>query len=293
METRVTLKYDGGFAADGEMDAYAASAAIRAFTDFTKALAEGVYGRGALQQMRVRPPKHGSHEIEFFAKVVEVGGIVAATMNVSTPEDLLQLAKDTFTLIKHLKGEPPKEVVRADNGSVSVVNNNGTVINVNGGVVNIINDPRVTRAASGFVKKPLEDSATKLSILSDDKVVDTVDVEESRSFVPISFAPVILTRTDDLYLTVVTAQLEATTTKWGFSDGRNNFVAEIEDEVFLERVKSGIERFGNGDVLFVRMRSTQRKLKGKLVADYVVEEVLDHQAMDAIVQGEIDGGKWE
>lgn len=293
METRVTLKYDGGFASDGEMDAYAAAGAIRAFTDFTKALAEAVYGRGALQQMRVRPSRHGSHEIEFFAKLAEVGGIVAATMNVSSPEDLLQLAKETFTLIKHLKGEPPKEVVRADNGSVAVANNSGTVINVSGGVVNIINDPRITRAASGFVKKPLEESASKLSIMSNDNVVDTVDVEESRAFVPINFAPVILSRTDDLYLTVVTAQLEATT-KWGFSsDGRNNFVAEIEDEVFLERVKSGIERFGHGDVLFVRMRSTQRKLKGKLVADYVIEEVLDHQAADPIVQGEIDAGEWE
>jgi hypothetical protein len=80
----------------------------------------------------------------------------------------------------------------------------------------------------------------------------------------------------DQYLTIRTVVLEGDG-KWRFSDGRNTFRAEVADPRFLQRVKQGRERFGRGDILSVRLRSRQEKIKGQLRTTHVIEEVFSHE----------------
>ncbi|CAA7614643.1 hypothetical protein [Magnetospirillum sp. UT-4] len=164
MEGRIILKYDGAAASDGEMDAYAVAEAIRSFSDFTRALGDGVYGKNSQTKVSVKAFKQGSHEIEFYYRIAEASAVVVSAMGgMPSPSDLWTLAKECFALIKHLDGEPPRRVQKAGDGAVMVENNHGTINNFAGATVNLIMQPRVSRAASGFVKRPLTTSATRLS----------------------------------------------------------------------------------------------------------------------------------
>ena len=288
MEGRIILKYDGGSAAKGEMDAYAVADAIRSFADFTRALGVGLYGKNSQTKVRVAASRPGSHEIVFYYQIVEASAAMVSVMSgLPSPGDLWALAKDCFALIKHLQGEPPKRLQKAGDGAVMVENNQGTINNFAGATVNLIMQPRVSRAASGFVRRPLTACANRLDILQGDEVITSANDDEARSFVPLDCSNVLTTHTAEVYLTVATAVLEGGA-RWKFSDGRNTFPVEIEDIVFMDRVMKGEERFGKGDTLLVRLRSVQKKDQGQLRAEYTIEEVLEH-VMFSDIQVALDG----
>jgi len=132
----------------------------------------------------------------------------------------------------------------------------------------------------------LERDAVKLSVVADDSVVASVEGDEASFFVPVDGSKALTEHTADVYVTIMTAVLEGRT-KWKFNDGRATFSALIEDKTFLARVDKGSERFGKGDTLLVRLRSMQKRRNGQLLVEHVVEEVLDHIAVED-AQGQLD-----
>lgn len=142
MLERISLKYDGGPAANGEMDAQIAASIIRTFSEFSKVVIENLYGKGSKPQVVVLGHERGSHEIEFLIRATEAAGLMLTAFGpAASPLDYLGTFKATFDLIKHLGGEPPVATKRADNGGVVVENNSGTVQVYNGTVVNIVSTP--------------------------------------------------------------------------------------------------------------------------------------------------------
>jgi len=92
MEDRIVLKYDGGTAGNGEMDAYAVADAIRGFSDFTRRLGEGLYGRETQVRTAVRALRSGSFEIEVLYRISEAAGILVSSLGAfASPEDILTL----------------------------------------------------------------------------------------------------------------------------------------------------------------------------------------------------------
>ncbi|AWJ93833.1 hypothetical protein Sp245p_28860 (plasmid) [Azospirillum baldaniorum] len=279
MEQVIVLKYDGLSAKFGEMDAHEAAESIRGFADFTRRLAEAVYGgKEAQVQSAVRGIHHGSVEFEFVFKfLVEGAGMLASVWPPSvSPMDLIKVLTECIKLLKHLGGQPPASIKKADHGSVYVENNTGQVINIGQLTVNLVlENKEVSRAAQKFVKRPLERSADEVKIMVDSQEVANINREEAQSFVPIDASNILIENTAEVYLSVGTAVLQGKT-RWRFTDGRNHFSAQIEDLDFLGRVERGEERFGRGDVMLVKLRTTQKQAGGKLRAEYTIEEVLDH-----------------
>lgn len=145
----------------------------------------------------------------------------------------------------------------------------------------------MTRAAAGFVKKPLERAADQLAVMAQETRVTEVSRAESGLFCPLDMSGVINTHVAEIFLVVAALVFEGES-RWKFSDGYNTFPAEIEDEAFRARVMDGIERFGKGDGLLVRLRSVQKIVNGRLVTEQFIEEVLEHKAWEP-GQGEIAG----
>ncbi|WP_448191246.1 hypothetical protein [Azospirillum sp. sgz301742] len=276
-EQAITLKYDGGFqAGEGEMNALEAAEAIRGFTDFTRRAVEALYGEGAEVRAMVRGVKHGSLDIPFLIKFAGEGAALLASTGLS-PQDLLKLIAESIKLMKSLGGKPPTSIKTADNGSMIVESNNGTINHVGQMTVNLVLSPEAGRDLQKFVRRPLAGGAADLlKILADETEIANVNREEAPSFVPIDAGNVVAENTNEVYLTIATAVLVGKT-QWKFYDGRNTFSAVIEDREFLSRVDAGEVRFGKGDTLFVRLRTTQKKVGTKLKAEYVIEEVLDHR----------------
>lgn len=288
MQGNITLKYDGGDASRGELDAYAAAEAIKSFYDFSKYLTSEMYGEEAVIEARISAFRKGSHEIEFLLQLTEGAALIKSVADAfSGPADFISLFKDVFSLIKHLKGNPPKEVKKADNGGFIVENNSGEINVYNNPTINLVlRDPQLSKAAAGFVNRPLRKSANTLALLNGNAVIDRIDEEQSRSFVPLNLSDVLTTNTAETYLTISTAVLEGSNS-WKFSDGRSSITAKIEDEEFLSKVQNGIERFGKGDGLRVMLRSTQLRERGNLKATYAIEEVLEHFKNSTGSQGEL------
>ena len=274
-QAAITLKYDGFIAGEGEMDAREAAEAIKGFADFSRRVGEALYGKAHVKST-IRGVHHGSVEFDFLLRFLTEGAGLLASI-AGPAKELLKILPEILKVLQHLKGQPPASVKKADNGSVFVENNSGQIINVSNLTLNLALDPETSRAVQKFVRKPLQGSAEKVKVLVDRQEIANVNQEEAKFFVPIEAGEVLAENTNDVYVTVGTAVLDGTNTKWRFHDGTRKFPAVIEDAEFLNQVGHGEVRFGKGDVMYVRMRTTQKRVGRGLRSEHVIEEVLDHR----------------
>lgn len=285
MEQLLRLKYVGADADRSEMEAYEVADAIRGFSDFTRMIGLALYGKEAEIQTKVRGFAAESLDIDLWYRILGPDTVPFIISVFGTPADFIRILKECFDLIKHLGGDPPKSVRHVEGHGVCVENNHGVINQFSDITVNIIRNEKTGRAARAFVAKPLEKSANQLEVIANDNVVASASKEDAKAFVPIDASDVLTEYVSEVHLIIQTVAFDGKT-RWKFSDGRGTFTAQIDDEDFLARVESGEERFGRGDELVVRLRATQKRVNGKLHADYVIERVLDHVKYTA-VQGQM------
>jgi hypothetical protein len=277
-ERRLRLKYSGGLASFGELDAYDLSEAISGFSDFLTALGTARFGNDFEVHPNISAIERGSFDVEFVLHLLssDTAGLLYAALQVPSGfAGFLKLISEVFSLLKHLQGEPPKLVERQREGTVMVTNNNGVINNFSAETLVVISEPSAGRAARKFVGRPLQTSATDVEVLSNGELVASASREQSGSFTPINIGEVLAENSNEMHLTIQTAVFEGKT-NWKFNDGQKTFSAPIEDSEFLANVSRGREAFRKGDELVVRMRATQKRLNGQLRAEYAIEKVIQH-----------------
>lgn len=276
MEHLLKVNYSGGIAGQGKMNAYDVADAIKGFTDFSRKVGETLYGNQGNVSTQIVAIDRGSFEIELLYQILgqDGGPLIASMMGV--PLDYFKVVVDCFDLIKHLKGEAPKKVVKADNGGVSVENNQGEITTYNDHSFNIVINMETGRSLQKVVNNPLKRDAQKFNLSVDHKQASAASKDEAGYFVPYDTSQTLTEHTSEVYVIIQTVVLEGGA-MWKFHDGRTHFGAPILDDDFMKRVQNGDERFGKGDQLFVRIRSTQKRVDGKLKSEYVIEKVLSHE----------------
>lgn len=65
--------------------------------------------------------------------------------------------------------------------------------------------------------------------------------------------------------------------KWRFNNGGSTINASISDETFLQKIDSGLLRFGKGDLLKVKLKTIQFLAHTKLKTEFEVVEVIEHK----------------
>ncbi len=272
MQEIIELKYLGRVLDKEEgMDAYDVAEAIDGFADFVITLAHAVYGTDTPTRLNIRGVPKGSLDIQF----------VLDTMGVAMPllghvGGLLGAVNQSIALLKHLKGSQPKTATHVDGGSVQVENNDGQITVVNGDIYNVVLTSDLGKQTEQFLGRPLHKTADAVEVRVASQIAAIANRNNADSFVSLGKGEPLATHTSETYLTIQTVVLEGDGL-WRFSDGRNKFRAAINDAVFLKRVSSGSERFGRGDILRVKLRSVQEKIKGELRTTHTVEQVLEHQ----------------
>lgn len=269
MESSIDLNYNGERDLPG-IDAREAAQVLDGFQQYLFLVAREVGGSDAHPQVRVTSYKEGS---DLFSFVVAVAGVAAPF--VGQASDIVDLLKSSIKLLMHLGGKPPTSIKTAKDGGLLVENNEGTINVFNQPTFNLIVNTSASKAAEAFVRRPLE-RRTSLDIVSGGKKIVSINRDDAGKFVEIPRSDILLEHSYETYLTVRTVVLVGSGV-WRFNDGRHVINAKIEDERFLARVRQGEERFGHGDLFFVRLRAVQRKEKGALKTEYFVEEVLSHQ----------------
>ena len=260
------------------MDARRVASQIVAFSDFLDVVCETAYGKTVEIQTEVQGFRGDSFDIDF---IFQIGGHVATFMSSTdaSPKDVIDMIKHSVALWKHLSGRPPKSLNNAQDDAqlIIVENNNGQVISINNSIVQIVTDPKAGNAAQKFIRDPLNtDGVNSINIRSrrfeeraqaeksDANYFRTVEIEE-----PIE-------ATIESYLTIESPTFKEGN-KWRFFDGDISFAAEMLDKRFLQDVNEGLERFGKGDVLLVKMQITQAITSGSLSTKREILEVMEHK----------------
>ena len=274
MRETLVLRYDGGEAAQGEMDAYQAAAAVVAFSDFLAISAKAGLGSEAEVRTTVRGVSRGSFTVEFSLHIAgAVATLIASEMG---PETVVALLKDAFRVYKHLEGRPPEKVEPAG-ARTNITNDSGIVLNAQAETIHIVFSEKAGAAAEGFVRNPLMSTAESVSIERDtgDEVVRAED-NEALYFGRMDYERPLLEETTRIGLQIETVTFQEGN-KWRFSDGGSSFWAEIEDADFLARIESGQERFGKGDTLIATVRIAQaHSARGKLLTQRSVLHVQEN-----------------
>lgn len=143
-------------------------------------------------------------------------------------------------------------------------------------VLHAVLNTNASQSAEQFIKHPLQSEAERLEVKINGKTATKIDRSTADDYLAIGQGETLGQFKSEQHLTIQTVVLEGDGL-WRFSDGRNKFRAEIEDKKFLDRVRSGRERFGRGDILKVKLRSAQEKVRGQLKTSHFIEEVLGHE----------------
>ncbi len=284
MQRQLSLRYEGPAVDAGKMDVYEVAANLVAFSDFVVAAAQATYG----QDVRVKADVAGFGKGSFFTDLIfQYGGPVASLLSAVSAGDLYKIIKESLDLWKHLGGLPPKEI-KPEGNQFRVTNNNGQVINISHSTFNIVlNKDGAGEAVERFIRRPLEmPGIERVKIGDESGESSTILKSDAGSFTPVRLAE----ETADVEMRI-SLIIEAPTfkdgNKWRFSDGSVSFAAEIKDLKFLRDIDAGVERFGKGDQLVVRLRIRQVRTGMKLESIREVIEVLEHRI--APKQSSIDG----
>ena len=139
---------------------------------------------------------------------------------------------------------------------------------------------RIVRQSLARVVKPLETEGIDYFACGRDGTTETVITKEEAGFfaVAVGEADVVSDTVSEGTLLQVESAVFKDGNKWRFSDGSTSFFAEIADQVFRQRIESGHERFGKGDVLIVNLRRIQSITDAGLKSEYVIDKVREHKA---------------
>lgn len=276
-----TLKYEGAGISEGLEPALFAEA-VRGFAEFISAVTENQYGSAERGTLKVHRLSQGSLILEILQHFgdVTINDMLAVNATVGAE------VKAAISLLKHLAGRPPKNLVPTSDNRVQVENNHGNVVVFNNSTVNLVVNGDIGEAAERFAKPLANGQATGLSLGVNAEAVASVKKQEVGSMVSVADTRDLLESETELWLTATKVVLEGAE-NWTFSDGRRPFNAPVSDLDFLKNVSAGNERFGNGDRLLVRMRSKQTQRGSQLRTQYEITKVLRHERPPAERQGSL------
>lgn len=139
---------------------------------------------------------------------------------------------------------------------------------------------RVVRKALANVVKPLErDGIDIFASGQDGQTAEVIRKDDAPWFtVAESDADIVSDTVAEHVLLQIESAVFKDDNKWRFSDGSGSFFAEVADPIFVNKINSGDERFGKGDVLIVDLRRIQTISDNGLKMEYSIIRVHEHRA---------------
>ena len=138
---------------------------------------------------------------------------------------------------------------------------------------------RVVRKALANVVKPLAREGIDIFASGrNGKTTEVIRKEDAAWFeVSESDADIVSDTLSEHVLLQIDSAVFKDDNKWRFNDGSSSFFGEIADRSFIEKINSGVERFGKRDVLVVDLRRVQTVTDHGLKMDYSITRVHEHR----------------
>lgn len=234
--------------------------------------------------------QRGSFGIEFGVELKSaidaVSGVLDTAGAISAEQLLAYLGISAggvtglWQLIKRLKGKKVKSGdVKIDGENAQVFTGDNQKIVVNRNVINMYGDMPARRKLEETARLLGLDGVEKLEGRRNGKVVAEIEKDDHGYYAAdeMSVAESMQETTREALLQVSRPVLEGDYV-WHVSEFGTPLSAKMLDSEFRNRVESGNVQFAAGDVLRVRLKCKPRMTeRGRLTADFEIEEVLEHR----------------
>ena len=288
-----SIQYDGPALASHQMDVRELAPALIALSELLEAANQAAYPDAHEVRVNVQGNfKRGSFGVDLIAvqsvaqQVIDMlaGDKATATANllgILTGLGLIGSGGGLVALIQWLRGRKPSTVRTVGDKVVFELIDNAQKETFEVGLVaGRLYQTRVVRQKLAKVVKPLEQDGVDVFATACDGQTQTVIHKEQRPWFDMAAneADVVSNTLRQRVLLQIESAVFKEDNKWRFHDGTTAFFAELADEDFVQRVKTGGERFGNGDLLVADLRIVQTVTDEGLKQTYFVEHVHEHRA---------------
>lgn len=287
-----SIKYDGPALVSHQMDVRELAPALIALSELLEQSNKAAFPDASEVRVNVQGNfKGGSFGVDLIAvqsmaqQIVSLlsGPEATAAANLFAILSGLGLlgAGGVIGAIKWLKGRKPSAIRFENDKTVFELRTQETIETYEADLIaGKLYQTRVVRQALAKVVKPLEREGIDVFACGQDGAVEAVveKVDVPWFDLAASEADVVSDNISEGVLLQIESAVFKEDNKWRFSDGANSLYAEISDEGFLQRINSGDERFGKGDVLVVDLRKVQTITDNGLKLEYIVVKVREHRA---------------
>lgn len=291
MTEKFHVVYDGSALDEHLMDVRDLAPAMMAINDLLIHANQELNGDKLNVQLKVKANfKAGSFGIEFIEHLTWVNQIkdllsgdnATALANASGILSLIGMfSGTTFGLIqlyKKLKGNRPFKVEESIEGA-KVYYTETEYVEVDKGVLKLYRSKTIASDIEKMLEPLNKDGIDSFYVVKDfskDVVEVFIDKTETEFFKYQNVEDDLNSDISETYLQIESLSFKEKN-KWKFSNGKTIFHATISDEAFLHEVDCGKLRFGKGDLLKVKLKTTQTIAHGKLKSEYEVLRVVEHK----------------
>lgn len=270
MNETFSIQFSGEAFDNHDIPAAALAQSLLALDGLAKRVAEVVYGKESNTEIKVKAGfRKGSFIIDLVAQcqndpVVAVGVAAGAATVVSTVGlGVVATIKGVIKAGKFFFGKKATVDPRAIKGDqIEVTNEIGQINNFNINVINIYNQDRTQSQLSRLTQTLDQDGVDSIRVYKDENDKESeVITKEDRKFFRHEEGIVLTDNEVEVILEVVGPMTNGASKGWKFSEGEDGieFTANVEDEEFLQDVKSRKIKFENGTAIRAVVRTVQRK----------------------------------
>ncbi|WP_342371398.1 hypothetical protein [Acinetobacter sp. D009] len=291
MSEKFHVVYDGKALEEHLMDVRDLAPAMMAISDLLTHANKEINGDKLEIQLNVKANfKTGCFGIEFVEhlswvnqiKDLLAGPTATALANASGILGLVGFFGGTtagvIQIYKKLKGNPPVKIEETD-GNTKVFYSETEYLEVDKRALRLYR----SKVIASDIEKMLEplskdgiDSFYVVKEMNDENIELFIDKKEIEYFKFQDIDDHLSESITETFLQIESISFKEKN-KWRFNNGGSTINASISDEAFLQKIDSGLLRFGKGDLLKVKLKTIQFLAHTKLKTEFEVIEVIEHK----------------
>lgn len=273
VNTDMTVTFDGGTAENGEFDVRHLAPALISLVDLVAASASQIDPEIKPPKIVVKQIKEGSYIVELS---VDIAAAAATLIPVLSPLELAtSIVNNTISAINYLsRGFRAIQAGDSDSENLNVlINGDGNTVTVNNYVYQLASSKENLQSVRNIVD-PIRGDAAETVALSGTQTPEIKLTAHDLDLSEAAETPESKVNEYDWRLLIVEVPLANPENKWKLSDNTPMWYL-IEDQEFLNKVKTRQVSFSVGDQLDARIRRIQTTFRGRTTTENFVTRVRD------------------
>lgn len=277
-----SVRYYGTAINDGKMPVRELASSLIALSDSFKDIQQIINPNEKTVSLDIKATEEGSFIVDLI--LANGADVFSKTIDMLSGKESTAFANlvvyiETFggamALLKPLHKEKVQEKKTLPDGYVKLTLTDGTVIETHSNSLRAYQNVEFRNNLKNVVEPLEKDGIDGMEINSKHNNKIIVKKEDLENFdIPTPEDKQLESTISEDYLQIINVAFEHG--KWKFSDGTNQFFANIEDADFIKTVMENKTQFGSTDVLKVKLRTNRRFTREGLKSDFIIEKVLEH-----------------